>query len=98
MKLFYFIIFIIIADDEDSEDENNEEVIDLHDNIDDDEDSNIVADNIAYDSEENEIELVDDDSKCNIKKIKFTVANITNFFNIVHRWCKLEKIEAFRFL
>lgn len=46
------------TDDEDSEDESEEEeVIDLHDNVEDD----IAPDDVAYDSEENEIELADDD-------------------------------------
>lgn len=51
-----------LTDDEDCEDESEkEEVIDLHDNID-DEDSNMAPDDVAYDSEENEIEFVDDNS------------------------------------
>ncbi|XP_018573516.1 claspin-like [Anoplophora glabripennis] len=61
---------IMFSDDEDSEDENDEEVIDLQDEIDDDEDSNIAPDNVAYDSEENEIGVLDDDYGTNMKKLK----------------------------
>nr|XP_023017060.1 claspin-like isoform X2 [Leptinotarsa decemlineata] len=55
----------LIFSDESSDDEENEEVIDLHDEVEeDDNDEEIIpADNIGYDSEENEIEYISDKGK-----------------------------------
>lgn len=56
----YFILFFV--DDESSEDEmeNNDE-IDLHDEDDSEEGHEVAADNIGYDSEENEVEYLEED-------------------------------------
>ncbi|KAJ8925628.1 hypothetical protein NQ315_009472 [Exocentrus adspersus] len=56
------------SDDDDSEadDNNEEEVIDLHDNVEDDA-SDVDVNDVAYDSEENEIELTDGEGEADAK-------------------------------
>nr|CAI5869677.1 unnamed protein product [Callosobruchus analis] len=66
---------IMFSDDEDSKDlkESNEEKIDLQDDVEDDEDGedDIPPENVEYDSEENEYEVVHEEKKTKMKASDF---------------------------